>query len=573
MLDLNFLKNKSIIINKLMFILTKQDKKILIFLFFFSIIISIIETVGISIIMPFMAIATDFDLINSNQYYKSAYEIFNFNSPKDFVIASGIILIIFYILRSAINLLYFYLLNRFAEGRYQLIAHRLFKNYMGRYYKDFVQINSSNLTKNIMHESSNLTHLIQNILIIMSEIFVLIFIYILLLYVDYIITLSLTAILVVNAIFLTKTVSRKMKFLGNIRADIQTNFYEIINRSFGNFKIIKLRSNDNKTLEEFEEPSIKLVNANIVAATLSQFPKLFLEGIGFSLIVSIVIYLIYKNDGDISSALAMLSVFVLALYRLLPSVNRIMSSYNAIMFAYKALDIVYNELIYKTEILGNDIINFTDKIEFQNISFGYTRDNMILKQISLNINKGDKVAFIGESGSGKSTIVDLLMGLHFVNNGNITIDNTKLNESSVKSYRKKIGYIPQSVYLFDGTIAQNIVFGREHDEEKIIETLQKAHIYEFLKTKDGIDTKVGESGVLLSGGQKQRIAIARALYGNPEILVLDEATSALDEDTEAKIMNEVYKVSINMTLVIIAHRLSTIKKCNKIYRIKNGELE
>ena len=465
------------------------------------------------------------------------------------------------------------MLNKFSEGRYQLIAHRLFKNYMSMPYKEFVLKNSSDLTKNIMHESSNLTHLIQNILLIMSEFFVLIFIYIILLYVNYVITLSLTLVLVLNAILLTKTVSKKMKLLGNLRAGIQTRFYEIINRSFGNFKIIKLRSNDSTTLEEFEEPSLKLVNANIIAATLSQFPKLFLEGIGFSIIVSIIIYLIWTSDGNISSSLAMLSVFILALYRLLPSVNRIMSSYNSIMFNHKALEIVYENLRYQTEILGDYNIKFENKIELKNISFGYADDGYVLKNISLDILQGEKIAFVGESGSGKSTLVDIIMGLNTPNDGIIRIDDKMLDETCLTSWRKKIGYIPQSVYLFDGTIEENIVFGREYDESKVINSLKKAHIYQFLKTKDSLNTKVGEGGVLLSGGQKQRIAIARALYGEPEILVLDEATSALDDATEAKIMQEVYKVSTNMTLIIIAHRLTTIDKCNKVYKLRNGEIE
>ena len=570
MFNFIFLKRKSSVIDKLIYILTKKDKKFLLLLLFFSVIISIIETIGISIMMPFIAIATDFDLINSNKYYKFVYEVFDFNTPKDFVIVFGVILIIFYILRSVINLLYIYLLNRFAESRYQLISHRLFKNYMGRRYKDFVHINSSNLTKNIMHESSNLSYLMQNMLIIMSEVFVLTLIYTMLLYVDYIITLSLTAILGINATLLARVVGKKMKLLGGVRANAQTNLYETINRSFGNFKIIKLRSNDNKALEEFESPSLRLVNLNITAATLSQFPKLFLEGIGFSLIALIIIYLIEKNNGNMASSLAILSVFVLALYRLLPSVNKIMNGYNSIMLAHKSLDIVYSELTYKTENLGNEIIKFTDKIRFKNVSFRYTRKNTILNQVNLNINKGEKIAFIGKSGSGKSTIVDLLMGLDYANEGAIYVDNKELKESNVKSFRKIIGYVPQNVYLFDGTIADNVVFGKKYDEKKVINTLKRVHIYDFLQAKEGLQTKVGESGSLLSGGQKQRVAIARALYGDPKILVLDEATSALDIETELKIMNEVYSLSGDITLIIIAHRLSTIEKCDNIYEIKEG---
>lgn len=187
--------------------------------------------------------------------------------------------------------------------------------------------------------------------------------------------------------------------------------------------------------------------------------------------------------------------------------------------------------------------------------------------------KGEKVAFIGESGSGKSTLVDCIIGLLCPQNGGIWIDDVKLEKTNLKSWRKKIGYIPQNVYLFSGNVADNVAFGRELDKEKIISCLKSAKIYEFLQTKEGLETQVGDGGIALSGGQKQRIAIARALYGEPEILVLDEATSALDTEVEARIMEEIYKIAKDKTLLIIAHRLSTIEHCDSIYRLQNGTLK
>jgi ATP-binding cassette, subfamily B, bacterial PglK len=206
------------------------------------------------------------------------------------------------------------------------------------------------------------------------------------------------------------------------------------------------------------------------------------------------------------------------------------------------------------------------------VSFSYGVDE-ILKGVNIVISKGDKIAFIGESGSGKSTLVDIIMGLHKVNKGKFIIDNSVINNSNVKDWRTKIGYIPQEVYLFDGTVADNVVLGRKYDENKIKSALKKSKIYDYLILSKGINTMVGENGSLLSGGQKQRIAIARALYGNPEILVLDEATSALDFDTESKIMNEIYKIDKNLTIIIIAHRINTLDKCDTIYKIENNALQ
>jgi len=198
--------------------------------------------------------------------------------------------------------------------------------------------------------------------------------------------------------------------------------------------------------------------------------------------------------------------------------------------------------------------------------------SLLFEDVNLTILKGDKVAFIGSSGSGKSTLVDIIIGLYVPLYGKILVDDTVLNYRNVRSFRSKIGYIPQFIYLFDGTVGENVSFGYEFNEEKVVEALKKASIYEFLLTKEGVNTKVGDGGVQLSGGQKQRIGIARALYNDPEIIVLDEATSALDIGTELKIMDEIYRIGENKTLFIVTHRLSTIDKCNKKLELCNGKL-
>lgn len=559
-------------INKLRDLLTARDKKFLLGLFFFSIVISIIEAVGISIIMPFIAVAIDFKLIHSNEYYSAIYNMFGFQKESIFVVFFGIVLIFFYLFRSIINIFYFYLLNKFTQGRYHLLTLRLFKNYMGLPYKEFVSKNSSLLTKSIISEALYLTHLISAILFMMSEVFVVILIYSLMLYVNYNITLFLTVVLILNGWLMVKTISIKIKKSGEIRAETQESFYEILNRSFGNFKLIKLQPKNQDILESFEKSSYSYANANIVNTTLSQVPRLFLEAIAFSIIVFIITYLVWKNENNISSLIAIISMFVLALYRLMPSVNRIMSSYNQILFYYKSLDIIYNDLMLTPEKLGNKDISFKKEIILKDISFEYEKNKPILKNINLTIAKGSKIAFVGESGSGKSTLVDIIIGLHQPLAGVFLVDNKILDKDHIKAWRSKVGYIPQSVYLFDGTVEANVVFGFEYDKEKLNSVLKKAKIYEFLETQKGVNTLVGEGGVMLSGGQKQRIAIARALYSDPEILILDEATSALDDETEKQIMDEIYEISTNKTLIIIAHRLSTIDRCDKVYNVEHGKI-
>ncbi|WP_434264862.1 ABC transporter ATP-binding protein [Aliarcobacter cryaerophilus] len=558
-------------INKLRFIMTRKDKVSILILLMMSVFLSIIETVGISAIMPFITLASDPTMIVSNEYSKIVYDFFRFSNTTNFMITFGLILIIFYVFRAIYSIFYNYLLNKFAFGRFHNFAFMLFKNYTNLPYKIFVKRNSAELVKTIVNEASHLSLYIQNVLMMLSEVFTILLLYFLLLIVNWQMTLVLTIFLGIKVFLLILALKNKIKKEGIKRADMQSKFYKILNETFGNFKIIKLIQNEEKLYNEFSNASYGYSRANIVNNTINQLPKLSLETIGFSVLIAIVVYILFKYDNA-SFVLPIISMYALALYRILPALNRILSSYNTILFLSKSLDIVYDELSYIPPKEGKDSIEFKDRIELKNISFEYIKDKKVLENINLVINKGDKIAFVGESGSGKSTLVDLIIGLYKPLSGKINIDDKELDSQNIRAYRSKVGYIPQAIYLFDGTVAENVAFGYEYDKENIIEVLKKANIYDFLSSKEGIDTLVGEGGIQLSGGQKQRIGIARALYSNPEILVLDEATSALDNEIEAKIMDEIYDASKDKTLIIIAHRLSTVGKCERIIRIDGGKI-
>ena len=560
-------------ITKLRSLLTRRDKQYLVGLLLFSVIISMVETIGIGAIMPFISVAGNFDLIQSNKYYSYVYNFIGFDSAIDFVVAFGVLLIFFYIFRASINLIYQYSLNRFSQGRYHLIAYRLFENYMGMDYKKFIDKNGSDLTHIITNETSHLVNLISAVLFMLSEIFVFVLIYGMLIYVNWKMTLLLSLFLGINLVLMKMFISTKIKQAGEERAVFQKSFFSIINNSFGNFKIIKLKSKDKEVLDAFAKSSFGFAKSNIKNTTLAQFPRLFLEMIGFVLVSVIVLYLIIKYQHNISAAMPILMVFILGLYRLMPSVNRIFTSYNQILFYIKSLNIVHNELIYEPENLGDQDIALEQQIVLKDIAFEYLEDKPILKDINLVICKGEKVGFVGESGSGKSTLIDLIIGLYKPKNGSILIDDVPLNELTLKSWRQKIGYIPQSIYLKPGTVAENVAFLENLDRQKVKNALAKANILDFLECHhNGIDTQVGDNGVKLSGGQKQRIAIARALYNDPEILVLDEATSALDNETEQNIMDEIYKVGSNKTMIIIAHRLTTLDRCDRIIKLEHGNI-
>ena len=558
---------------KLRLLLNKQNQRHLILLVVFSILISIIETVGISAIMPFIDIATNFDQIQSNNYYRYFFELLSFEKEIDFVIFLGVILIGFYFFRGGLNLVFTYSMARFSQGLYAQTTKKLFRTYLQMPYSDYSRKNSSYLTKTIVTEASLVSSTISATLIMISEFFVVIFLYLLMWFASWQVTIVFTVIMFLKLMFLTRKISIKIKTVGSLRASSQLAFYEIVNRVFGNFKYIKLQDKARSIdiNNQFSQQIDTYARSNVLHAFFGSFPRLFLETSGFGLIILSLVLMLYLTQSQISHILPVLSFFVLSLYRLLPSVNRIVTSYNTLMYHHKSVDIVTEELETNTEELAYKKIAFNKKITLQGVGFAY-QDKQIFKEVNLTIYKGEKVAFIGESGAGKSTLVDLIAGLNQPNIGIMSIDGVTVDNRNLQYWRSQIGYIPQQVYLFDGTISENVCFGRKFNRELLETVLKQANILDFLNSKQGINTLVGEGGIQLSGGQKQRIAIARALYGKPEILILDEATSSLDDKTELNIMREIYRVSHDKTLIVIAHRLSTIKDCNRIFKMSHGQL-
>ncbi|MDC0966622.1 ABC transporter ATP-binding protein, partial [Alphaproteobacteria bacterium] len=477
----------------------------------------------------------------------------------------------FFVFRGLVNLLYAYLMAHFTQNLNAQATIQLFYTFLEMPYQAYANTNSSVLSKLVVTESGLVAGVVKAVLIMLSEFFVFIFLYILMLVASWKITLIFTALLLLKVLYLTKRISSKMEVAGIKREKTQAIIYELANRMFGNFKQIKLQG-DMVLLglrEEFALTVNQYSKSNRMRIYLGAFPKVFLETSGFSLATLLLIVALYVNQANVSSFIPILSFFVLALYRLLPSANRILSSYHTLVYYHRSIETVDEALKMEKENFGDESIVFNNDIELKDVEFRYL-DRQIFSQVNLNIKKGDKIGFVGESGSGKSTLVDLIIGVHQVAGGEINVDGSILNKLNLMSWRSKIGYIPQDVYLFDGTIEENVCFGRTVRKDLLEDVLTKANIIDFLRTKQGVDTKVGEGGVQLSGGQKQRVAIARALYGQPELLVLDEATSALDAATENKIMDAIYDISEGKTLLVIAHRLSSLRKCDKIYEIKNG---
>ncbi|EAL0768196.1 ABC-type lipopolysaccharide transporter PglK [Campylobacter jejuni] len=560
-------------LKKLFFILSKEDKNFLFFLLVFSVFVSFIETFAISLAMPFITLASDFSYFDRNKYLISLKEYLNI-PVFEIIVYFGVGLIVFYVFRALLNAYYFHLLARFSKGRYHVIAYKVFSKFLNINYEKFTQKNQSEILKSITGEVYNLSTMISSFLLLMSEIFVVLLLYALMLLINYKITLFLSIFMVLNAFILVKILSPIIKKAGVRREEAMKNFFEILNTNLNNFKFIKLKTKEDGVLSLFKAQSEAFSKANITNESVAAVPRIYLEGIGFCVLVFIVVFLVLKNESDISGILSTISIFVLALYRLMPSANRIITSYHDLLYYHSSLDIIYQNLRQEEENLGEEKLSFNQELKIYNLSFGYEGKKYLFKNFNLNIKKGEKIAFIGESGCGKSTLVDLIIGLLKPKEGQILIDEQELNANNTKNYRQKIGYIPQNIYLFNDSIVKNITFGDAVDEEKLNRVIKQANLEHFIKNlSQGVQTKVGDGGSNLSGGQKQRIAIARALYLEPEILVLDEATSALDTQSEAKIMDEIYKISKDKTMIIIAHRLSTITQCDKVYRLEHGKLK
>jgi len=539
-------------------------------LIFLAIGFSLIETLGISVIMPFISLASDPGLIASG-WYKKAFDVFEFANANSFIIALGIGIICFYIFRAVYSVFLTYFINRYSYGMYKYFSKKVFEINLSVSYKIFAQKNSAEQMHAILNETNDVSRIILNILQLCSEVFTVLMVYTVIVLINWKMTLIITVVLLALVLVLLSILTRLNRVQGERRYTASRNMSRALKETLGNLKYVKLKGNEENILHTYNSAIEVRSHAEVVNNVLGIVPKSILESIGFSFLVAVVVFIIWIYQ-DASKVIPIISMYALALYRILPSIHRMLQNINTIAYSEKTLESVYDNLCQPVEKEGSEQIEFLRTIRLNNVYFKYITGSEIINGISLEIKKGEKIAITGESGSGKSTLVDIITGIHKPFNGKLYIDGTVITDENIRSWRKKIGYIPQSIYLFDGTVAENVSFGSTPDDEQIKKALQMANIWGFLSQKDGIHTKVGDGGIQLSGGQQQRIGIARALYDNPEVLVLDEATSALDTETEQKIMDEIYTVSANKTLIVIAHRLSTVERCNRKIRIEHGKI-
>ena len=566
-------------LRKIIGIIDKELESKFVTLIVFSIVVSFIELLGVSLIMPLIELSTDPSVIQTNQYYKVFFNYFNFKSQNNFAISFGIFLLMFYFFRGFIVLLHSYYITKFSQNVYSSLVKQLFKRYLHMSYEFFTQNNKSTFSKSIITEASLVSNSVSALLTLISEVFVVLMIYILMLYVDFTITMFVTVIVALKVLFLTNTVSKRIKLKGVERAKIQQEFYKILNRFFSDYKNIKLQGDDaqESLSKEFSLYANKYAYINTIFGVLSSIPRVFIETTGFGMAVLFIIFLLMSGDGEIQNFLPTIGLYVVALYRLLPSVNRIMGGYNTIAYNGKSTDIVLDHLNIAIEKVSKQNIPFNKEIFIQSINFSYQGSKKIITNCSLSIKKNERIAIVGESGSGKSTLVDLISGLLTLSSGKILIDGIELSSNNLQNWREKIGYIPQNIFIFNGTYKENISLSLKAkkiiNKQRAVKSEKIAMIDSHIRSsKKKYETIISHKGRNISGGQIQRLGIARGLYKDSKIIIFDESTNAIDRNNESKIYKNLNRKYKDKIFIFVSHKKINDNFFNKEYSLINKRL-
>jgi len=541
------------------------------------------EVAGVASLGPFMGLISNPDQMYEAGVFGALYQFSGSNTEQEFLMIAGVGVVAILLLSAIVATFALRYIYHFAQRIGAEVASNLFDHYIASDWIFHTQNNSSKLITNVSSECSRVTTgVIVPALIMNAKIVTALSIIMFLLWVNFLVALigSLIFGTVYSLIFyLVKTKlgenGQKLTVHQNIR--IRT-----MNEGFGGIKDILLMNRSEEFRKRFRDSSLIYGQAIGTQQTLSEIPKYWVELLAFGTMVLLVLFLLITADGNFSVIVPTLAMFAMASYKLIPLFQQIYFYMSGIKFSQSALDSISVDLKLWQKNLAqtstpSSLMPESYELELDNISFQYpSKENLVTSNISLKIPENHMIGFVGPSGSGKSTLIDIILGLLAPKSGDLRIGGIKVTKENVFILQRLVGYVPQNLYLGDASIKSNIAFGLKEadiDEDKVISACQQSQLLDFVLTlPEGLETIIGEKGVQLSGGQKQRIAIARALYRDPKILVLDEATSSLDGLTEKRIMESIYKLASDITVLIIAHRLNTVKECDMIYYIHEGKI-
>jgi len=569
---------------KIFFLLTRQERKRAGLLLIMVIIMALLDMLGVASILPFMAVLTNPNLVETNIILNNMFKIskiIGVENINDFLFALGSLVFILLIVSLAFKALTAYAQVRFVQMREFSIGKRLIEGYLYQPYSWFLNRHSADLGKTILSEvSAIISGGLSPIMELIAKGIVAITLIILLIIADPKLAFFVGVSLIGAYVLIFNLIRQYLNKIGNERLINNELRYMAVSEAFSAAKEVKIGGLEKIYVKNFSNAAKSFANTQASAQVLALLPRFTLEAVAFGGILLLILYVI-SQTGSFNNALPIISLYVFAGYRLMPALQQIYSSFAQISFVKPALNKLYEDVknLDPPKIDNNKtILPFEKKITLKNIYYNYPNTSRTaLKDISLNINAKSTVGFVGATGSGKTTIVDIILGLLESQRGSVEIDGNILNNQNLKSWQNSIGYVPQNIYLSDDTIAANIAFGVEakNIDQEIVEKVSKiANLHDFIKDElpKQYQTTIGERGVRLSGGQRQRVAIARALYHNPKVLILDEATSALDNQTEQAVMDAVNNLSKDITIILIAHRLNTVKICDVIFKLEKGQL-
>lgn len=572
------------IIRQLFALLTAAQRRRFYSLQLLVILMALTEIVGIASIVPFMALVGDISLLKGDTVYAHLYAASGLQSPQDFLFIVGLAVLVALGIGALVSTVTLWRLSLFATSVGTEIGDRLYRYYMHQSWLFHVNHSSAELTKRISTEAQRVTGLIlQPLMQLNSRLVLTAFIAGGLLgYSPWVAIIGL-GIFGCGYLLLFRVVRGRLEDNGRKISALSTSRFRLMNEGFGGIKDIALLGRQADMVNQFECAGEKYAAAQGINAALAQVPRYFMELLAFGSIIGLVLFLMHSESGNLGVVLPILSVYALAGFKLLPAFQSIYASLASIKGAQAAFyairaDLAESQYLLNSAAVSQERLEARQKIEFQGVTFQYPGKNQsALSGLTFEIRANSTVGIVGPSGAGKSTAVDLLLGLIEPETGLLLVDGHPITGTNRRAWQNTIGYVPQSIFLSEGTIAENVAFGvpfGEIDRRQVGRSLRLAHLDELVaRLPEGVDTKVGERGVQLSGGQRQRIGIARALYHDPGILVFDEATSALDGVTEKMIMDAINEFSGKKTIVMIAHRLKTVQKCDVIIYMRDGSIK
>ena len=571
------------ILRKLNVLLDKKQKHTMIRMVFMMIFGAVLEACSVSLVIPVVGVVIDEESVTKYEIVGRVYDAFHMQSVKQF----ALLMMAALILTFAVKNIYLYwqmkFMYRFVYTNQFRTSERMMKNYLRKSYEFYLNADTAVIQRNITSDVNNMYALILSLLQLVSELIVFAVLAGVMLASDWKMTMIVALPLLTALLIIKKVVKPIMNRAGKENQDFYSGLFKWISQTVQGIKEVKIAGKEQYFTKEYIKCGTGYVNAVQKYTLYNSIPRLLIETVCIASLVGYMMLLVSRGES-VKEVTAVLSAFVVAAMRMMPCANRINNQLTSMAFYQPFFMGVSDNL--QDEISGkNTDMAFADvekeklpvkkNIVLKDITYHYPNtEALIFDHADLEIPVGAAVGIVGISGAGKTTIVDILLGLLEIQTGGIYADGVSVKEH-YRSWLQNVGYIPQMIFMLDDTIRKNVAFGiaeEEIDEDRLWETLREAQLDEFVKSlPDGVNTSIGERGIRISGGQRQRIGIARALYYDPEVLILDEATSALDNDTEAAIMDSINSLHGKKTLVIIAHRLQTIEKCDMIYRVENGK--